>query len=124
VRFLLINNHCISDATSGVTQSLRTIVEWLADASHACYVLTTASFESRVTVTVEEHLRQQGVDVLQRSARVVRYRAKTVPVTMLRTRHADELRPNRTETARYLSLFEELVAESCPRTSLPAAATR
>jgi glycosyltransferase involved in cell wall biosynthesis len=114
VRFLLINNHCISDATAGVTQSLRTIIEWLADAGHACHVLTTARFESRVTFTIEEHLRQQGVDASQRSARVVRYHVKKVPVTMLRTRHTDELRPNRTETARYLSLFDELVAQFEP----------
>ena len=46
VRFLLVNNHCISDPTAGVTQSLRTIMEWLADAGHACHILTTARFES------------------------------------------------------------------------------
>ena len=30
MRFLLVNNHCISDPTAGVTQSLRTIMEFLA----------------------------------------------------------------------------------------------
>jgi len=34
VRFLLANNHCISDPTAGVTQSLRTIMRWLAEAGH------------------------------------------------------------------------------------------
>ena len=53
MRFLLVNNHCISDPTAGVTHSLRTIVEWLADAGHACHILTTARFESRVTFTIE-----------------------------------------------------------------------
>ena len=57
VRFLLVNNHCISDPTAGVTQSLRTIMEWLADAGHECRILTTARFESAVTFTIEEHLR-------------------------------------------------------------------
>ena len=57
MRFLLINNHCISDPTAGVTQSLRTIMEWLADAGHACHILTTARFESAVTFTIEDHLR-------------------------------------------------------------------
>ncbi len=61
VRFLLVNNHCISDPIAGVTQSLRTIVEWLAEAGHECHVLTTARFESPVTFTIEEHLAQQGV---------------------------------------------------------------
>ena len=53
MRFLFVNNHCISDPTAGVTQSLRTIMEWLADAGHACHILTTARFESRVTFTIE-----------------------------------------------------------------------
>ena len=63
MRFLLINNHCISDPTAGVTHSLRTIMEWLSDAGHECRILTTARFESGVTFTIDEHLRQQGVDV-------------------------------------------------------------
>ena len=44
-----------------MTQSLRTIAEWLADAGHACRILTTARFESRVTFTIEDHLAQLGV---------------------------------------------------------------
>ena len=68
VRFLLVNNHCISDPTAGVTQSLRTIMEWLADAGHACHILTTARFESPVTFTIEDHLATQGVDARRRSA--------------------------------------------------------
>ena len=60
MRFLLVNNHCISDPTAGVTQSLRTIMEWLADAGHACHILTTARFESPVTFTIEDHLRAAG----------------------------------------------------------------
>src|SRR6202140_5502770 len=63
VRFLLANNHCISDPTAGVTQSLRAIMEWLADAGHACHILTTARFESSVTFTIEEHLTAQGLDM-------------------------------------------------------------
>jgi len=31
VRFLLVNNHCISDPTAGVTHSMRTLIGWLAD---------------------------------------------------------------------------------------------
>src|SRR5688572_16606869 len=102
MRFLLINNHCISDPTAGVTQSLRTIMEWLADAGHECRILTTARFESRVTFTIDEHLRQQGLDVSalrppagggRRSGSrrraavcpVVQYAVRGVPVTLLMT---------------------------------------
>ena len=114
MRFLLVNNHCISDATAGVTQSLRTIVEWLADAGHACHVLTTARFESAVTFTIEEHLREQGVDLSGVASRVVRYSVKDVPVTLLLTRHNDESRPDRAETRRYLGLLDALFHDFAP----------
>jgi glycosyltransferase involved in cell wall biosynthesis len=114
VRFLLANNHCISDPTAGVTQSLRTIVEWLADAGHACHVLTTARFESAVTFTLEDHLRQQGVEPSRLDSRVVWYQVKSVPVTLLRTRHHDEAQPDAAEAAEYLSLFDGLVGEFAP----------
>ena len=125
MRFLLVNNHCISDPIAGVTQSLRTIMEWLADAGHECRVLTTARFESRVTFTIEEHLAQAGVSVPaakttrakgRRAADrpVVQYDVRGVPVTLLLTRHNDEARPDRREAAQYLSLAERLLEEFRP----------
>jgi glycosyltransferase involved in cell wall biosynthesis len=131
VRYLLVNNHCISDPIAGVTQSLRTIVEWLADAGHECQVLTTARFESAVTFTIEEHLAQQGVPAGEliaapgagrRSAKaaratsrpVVRYAVKRVPVTLLLTRHNDERHPDRAEAAQYLALVTRLLDEHRP----------
>jgi len=68
VRFLLVNNHCISDPTAGVTQSLRTIMEFLSGAGHECRILTTARFESAVTFTIDDHLREQGVRLLATSS--------------------------------------------------------
>jgi glycosyltransferase involved in cell wall biosynthesis len=128
VRFLLINNHCISDPTAGVTQSLRTIVEWLAEAGHACHVLTTARFEARVTFTIEEHLQSRGVDVpasgrgrkasggraREANRPVVQYTVGTVPVTLLLTRHNNEAVPDAAEARQYLSLFDELLDEFAP----------
>ena len=122
MRFLLVNNHCISDPTAGVTHSLRTIVEWLADAGHACHVLTTARFEGRVSFTIEDHLRQQGVDPPAAARRAGRHRAPatahyqvgSVPVTLLLTRHNDEARPDRAETAAFLQEFARLLATFAP----------
>jgi glycosyltransferase involved in cell wall biosynthesis len=128
VRFLFVNNHCISDPTAGVTQSLRTIMEWLAHAGHACHILTTARFESRVTFTVEDHLRGQGIDASLlapapgpsgRKRRiadrgVVPYTVRDVPVTLLMTRHNDESRPDRAETAQYLALLDSLLDTFAP----------
>jgi glycosyltransferase involved in cell wall biosynthesis len=131
VRFLLVNNHCISDPTAGVTQSLRTIMEWLAEAGHACQILTTARFESPVTFSIEDHLREQGVALSQlkpagrRSSRsgnkrrvadrpVVRYAVRDVPVTLLLTCHNDESRPDRAEAAQFLALLEHLLDDFAP----------
>jgi glycosyltransferase involved in cell wall biosynthesis len=118
MRFLLANNHCISDPTAGVTQSLRTIVEWLAEAGHECQVLTTARFESPVGFTIEEHLKQLGVSVPQAAAKrlrpVVRYRVGNVPVTLLMTRHNDESRPDRAEAAQYEGILSRLFDEFRP----------
>jgi glycosyltransferase involved in cell wall biosynthesis len=113
VRFLLVNNHCISDPTAGVTQSLRTIMEWLAEAGHECQILTTARFESRVTFTLAEHLSGRGVELRPRD-RIVRYRVGRVPVTLLVTRHNDESRPHRAEMAAYLSAFDDLINSFAP----------
>jgi len=129
VRFLLANNHCISDPTAGVTQSLRTIVEWLHDAGHACEVLTTARFEAPVAFTIEDHLRGLGVGVPRATGgRRVRSRSVThaadrplahydvrgVPVSLLMTRHNDEARPDRAEAAQYLTLFDRLLDQFQP----------
>jgi glycosyltransferase involved in cell wall biosynthesis len=129
VRFLLVNNHCISDPIAGVTQSLRTIMEWLADAGHECRILTTARFESPVTFTIEDHLARQGVppsalrppaDRSRRSGTraavrpVVHYAVKQVPVTLLLTRHNDEARPDRAETRQYLSLLDRVLDDDPP----------
>jgi glycosyltransferase involved in cell wall biosynthesis len=132
VRFLLANNHCISDPTAGVTHSLRTIMRWLAEAGHECHVLTTARFESPVTFTIEQHLSQLGVSLAHvpanreaaRQARkthrrvvgrpIVHYTVGSVPVTLLLTRHNDESRPDRAEAAQYQELVERLLNEFAP----------
>ena len=112
MKFLLVNNHCISDPTAGVTQSLRTIMEWLADAGHECRILTTARFEARVTFTLDEHLAQHGVAA--RGAPVVEYSVGGVPVTLLRTRHHDESRPNHAETSRFLAQVDRHLRDFAP----------
>jgi glycosyltransferase involved in cell wall biosynthesis len=132
VRFLLANNHCISDPTAGVTQSLRTIMGWLADAGHVCHILTTARFESPVTFTIEEHLRERGVDLsgiertnatatrAERKRRAVvarpiaHYTTDRVPVTLLLTRRNHETRPDRAEAAQYQTVFDRLLNEFAP----------
>jgi glycosyltransferase involved in cell wall biosynthesis len=130
VRFLLVNNHCISDPTAGVTHSLRTIMEWLADAGHACRVLTTARFESPVSFTIAEHLqalgavsrspaggtrpRRRGPSPTRANRPVVDYQVRNVPVTLLMTRHNDETRVDAAEAAQFEALFEDQLAAFAP----------
>jgi glycosyltransferase involved in cell wall biosynthesis len=114
VRFLLANNHCITDPTAGVTQSLRTIMEWLSEAGHACRILTTARFESPVTFTIEEHLVGRGVPRADLKRKVVSYSAGSVPVSLLLTRRNDEQEPDREEADQYLRLFDRLLDEEAP----------
>ena len=126
MRYLLVNNHCITDPTAGVTQSLRTIVQWLAEAGHQCHVLTTARFESPVTFTIDAHLRSMGVEVEESRAGssattganarrpVLRFRVGEADVTLLKTRRNDETRPDRAETAQFLSTFAQLAADLKP----------
>jgi hypothetical protein len=106
-------------------------MEWLADAGHDCQILTTARFESRVTFTIEDHLRQFGVvapqrpdsgasrrqhrDGSRRAGRpIVCYRTGGVPVTLLMTRHNDETRPDRAEATQFQSLVERLLDDFAP----------
>jgi glycosyltransferase involved in cell wall biosynthesis len=97
-------------------------VEWLADAGHACHVLTTARFEARVAFTIEEHLRARGVEIPRASKKpgrsrpvpVAHYQVRDVPVTLLVTRHNDEARPNRDEGEQFLRRFDRLLDEFAP----------
>jgi glycosyltransferase involved in cell wall biosynthesis len=133
MRFLLINDHCISDATAGVTNSLRTIMRWLTEAGHECQILTTARFESPVTFTIDEHLQGLGVPITRtprtpdgakqrgRHGRrqalgtpVARYTIDGVPVTMLLTRHNNESRPNAREGDQYLDLLDDFLTTFAP----------
>ena len=132
MRFLLINNHCISDPTAGVVQSLRTLTRWLVDAGHECRVLTTARFEARVPFTIDEHLASLNVGIQwtgpaaakatrgrQKSrpapaCKVARFTLDGVHVTLLKTRRNDEGFPDRAETAQYLTLLGEILDEFAP----------
>jgi hypothetical protein len=107
-------------------------MRWLADAGHACRILTTARFESPVTFTIEEHLRQRGVQLPHSEAQsrtakhtdkrrrreaslpVVHYAAGEVPITLLLTRHNDESRPDRAEAMQFQAQLEQLLDDFAP----------
>jgi glycosyltransferase involved in cell wall biosynthesis len=121
VRALVFNNHCLNDPTAGVTQSLRTIAQWLSEAGHDCEVVTTARVETPGAFDVQAFLRRQGVDARTAAGHgkggarpVARYRLGDVQVSLLMTRHHDEARPDRGEATQYVDLVERRVAERRP----------
>jgi glycosyltransferase involved in cell wall biosynthesis len=123
VRFLLVNNHCISDPTAGLTQSLRTLMQWLSEAGHACAVLTTARFETPVSFTIEEHLSSLGVELPAKDhlaesqtvpRPVVHYVVSGVPVTLLMTRHNSERDPDLAEAQQLVALLAALLTDFAP----------
>ena len=131
VRFLFINNHCITDPTAGVTRSVWTMLRWLAEAGHEVRALTTARFESPVTFSLDEHLatlqmrlhwdherksRQRTKTSLSaRGARkVARFNLQGVAVTLLATLKNDESLPDSNEQSQYLKLFGKLCDEFQP----------
>lgn len=126
MRFLFINNHCLTDPTAGVTRSLWTILRWLAEAGHEVRAITTARFESPVPFTIEEHLAGLNANIRwdheresQRSRRptatdrrrVARFQLDGVAVTLLMTRANDESLVDSQEQRQYL----KLVAEACEK---------
>jgi glycosyltransferase involved in cell wall biosynthesis len=118
VRFLLVNNHCITDPTAGVTQSFRTIMQWLARAGHSCQILTTARFETPVSPPIEEHLSQFDVQVDRdpngHRRPVVHYSPTGIPITLLLTEHNTETAVDLAESRQYVDLVQERLDQFVP----------
>lgn len=112
VRFLLVNNHCLTNPTAGSTHSLRTMLTWLAKAGHTVHALTTARFESPVPFTIDEHLADYGVE--PSTDPVVTYTAHEVPITLLKTSRNDERQPCCNEAAKYQALVDSLLRTIAP----------
>ncbi len=118
VRCLFLTNHCVTDPTAGAMRSLRTMAGWLQAAGHPCRMITTARFGSPVPFTIDDHLRTLGeVTPLESSSArppAVQFADGDVPVWLLLTRHNDERRPDRRETARFESLVRRAFDEFAP----------
>lgn len=84
MRILFVNNHCLSDPTAGVTQSFRTILRWWKEAGHAVTAVTTATFESPVPWTIDEHLETVAPEAATDGTSWL-YMLDGVPVRLFRT---------------------------------------
>jgi glycosyltransferase involved in cell wall biosynthesis len=120
-RILLAIHTAYADPTSGAARSVRTIVEWLAQAGYSCRVLATARFDGMAPSSFDEHLAALDVPVERvRSsssdieAPAVRFNLSGVPVTTLLTRHNRLDAPDLAESRQFLAAFDQAAQEFEP----------
>jgi glycosyltransferase involved in cell wall biosynthesis len=113
LRFLLAVHNTYTEHASGAARSVRTIMQWLADAGHTCHALSTARFESTFGATLTPHLADLGVKPRWRTpkagCREADYTIDRVGVSVIETRHNDLRRPDRAEGQQYLCRFNQLL---------------
>jgi glycosyltransferase involved in cell wall biosynthesis len=122
VRILLAIHNAYTDATSGAAQSLRILMQWLAQGGHDCRVLSTARFDAKPPDSLDRHLAELDVPLKHRPAPKafvrsvnkpanvvagrpsVEFILEGVPVTMLMTRARPEspLEPSELDQLLYL----------------------
>jgi hypothetical protein len=108
VRFLLVNNHCLSDPTAGVTHSLRTIVDHVLTCSQfltdRCrdtigpvstplqppleWSSVVARHESRAFVTFVNPSPHKGLLLFARLADMLGSRRPDIPILVLQSGHS------------------------------------
>ena len=126
MRVLLAIHNAYTDATSGAAQSMRTLMQWLAEGGHRCRVLSTARFDARPPDSIDDHLAELDVP-LQRNrpsksfVRSVKKPANTlvgrptvdfvldgVPVTMLLTKAEAGSNTERFEVEQFVFLLDRI----------------
>jgi glycosyltransferase involved in cell wall biosynthesis len=127
MRILLAIHNAYTDATSGAAQSMRTLMQWLADGGHECRVLGSARFDAKPPDSIDDHLAQLAVPlhkkppskIFVRSVKkpanmvvgrpTVEFTLQGIPVVMLMTRPESAPKTDRFESEQLLFLFEEIL---------------
>src|SRR5215210_3444339 len=61
MRILLAIHNAYTDHTSGAAQSMRILMQWMAQGGHDVRVLGTARFDAKPPASIAEHLAEHGV---------------------------------------------------------------
>jgi hypothetical protein len=131
MRLLLAIHNAYTDQTSGAAHSMRTIVEWLAQAGHECRVLATARFDAAAP-NLLAHLEEQGIAPVKsppakaflRSVRraanlgpgrpTFGFTLNDVPVTTLATSARPQTPAERFEAQQFMFLLDQQLEEFAP----------
>jgi phenylacetate-CoA ligase len=122
MRILLVIHNVYTDPTSGAARSMRTLMEWLAEAGHEVQALATARFDARTPEPIEDHLAGLGVPLEEvpsppgapAPCPIARYVLDGVHVTTLVTRHNRPEQPDPAETAQFLALLDRTLDDFKP----------
>lgn len=133
MRILLAIHNAYTDSTSGAAQSMRILMQWLAEAGHDVRVLSTARFDARPPRDLMEHLVEQGVSArrsppskafLRNVKRVsnlgpgrptLDFTLNEVAVRMLLTKALPNTPADRFEGEQFLFLFDEILSGFAPK---------
>ena len=132
MRILLAIHNAYTDHTSGAAQSMRILMQWLAEAGHDVRVLATARFDARPPGDLIQHLAEHGVSArrslpsskflgsVKRAANlgpgrpVLDFALNGVAVRMLMTKAPPNTPADRFEAAQFLYLLDEILSEAPP----------
>ncbi len=113
MRFLLAIHNAYTEYASGAARSMRTIMQWLAEAGHDCHVLSTARFESTFGASLIPHLAELGLrptwSAPANTCREAEYRLDGVGVSVIETLHNDMEKPDQAEARHYIARFTSLM---------------
>ena len=132
MRILLAIHNAYTDSTSGAAQSMRILMQWLAEAGHDVRVLGTARFDARPPADLMQHLAEHGVSprrsppskVFLRSVKRIAnlgpgrptldFTLNGVSVRMLLTKAPRNTPADRFEADQFLFLLDQILSESRP----------
>ena len=132
MRIVLAIHNAYTDHTSGAAQSMRILMQWLAQAGHDVRVLSTARFDARPPADLMRHLGEHGIAAqrtapskaflrsVTRSANLgpgrptLDFTLNGVTVRMVLTRAPQNTPADRFEGEQFLFLLDEMFAEARP----------
>ncbi|MCI0683717.1 MAG: glycosyltransferase [Gemmataceae bacterium] len=122
MRILLAVHQAYTDVISGAARSVRTMMEWFAEAGHECRVLASARFDPPAPADLDAHLADLGIeceappaDLETPGLRTLCFTLAGVHVTKLVTRHHRSEHPDPVETRLLLNVYEWLLGRFAPQ---------